>query len=113
MRRIFKGIWAVTVVLGSFARWNRVLERMCLLSNVVGCREPLPSKAVVLLSRASGPPSAAHQLRSGCVGLLVQILRVAVRPGDRQTGDFDRLAPQGVQALLEVEIPIRPPALAE
>jgi hypothetical protein len=66
---------------------------MCLLSNVVGCREPLPPKAVVLLSRASDPPSAAHQLRSGCVGLLVQILRVAVGPGDRQTGDFDRLAP--------------------
>src|SRR5581483_4529127 len=53
------------------------------------------------------------EFRTFGFGLLVQILRVAFCPPRRQTGDINRLAPQGLQPLLEMEIPTWPSALTK
>src|SRR5690242_19178956 len=110
MRGIFKGIWAAVIVLGNFVRDGMQVLRACVSSRSSLAAENLFLRKQLSFYQEHQIRPTAHQLRSCGFGLLVQILRVAVRPPDREASDLDWLAPQGVQPSLEMEIPIGPPA---
>jgi hypothetical protein len=67
-------------------------------------REPSSAQAVGLLSRTSGAPQADDRRGSHQPCALVEVLRLAIRFGDRQTRNSDRLASPAFQDVLEDEI---------
>src|SRR5664280_3653687 len=68
------------------------------------CGEPILTEAVGLLSRTSGAAQAADRRCSHQPCALVEVLRLAISFGDRQTRNSDRLASPAFQAVLEDEI---------
>src|ERR1035438_3947099 len=103
------------------AQWAAILlPHPCRLCNLFGaerlsgfirpiplisdCREPSSAQAVGLLSRTSGAAQAADRRGPHQPCALVEVLRLAIRFGDRQTRNSDRLASPAFQAVLEDEI---------
>src|ERR1019366_3177755 len=71
---------------------------------IADCKEPSSAQAVGLLSRTSGAAPAADRRGSHQPCAVVEVLRLAIRFGDRQTRNADRLASPAFQAVLEDEI---------
>jgi hypothetical protein len=82
----------------SFPRSNRTFSKR-------GERRDLvPAEAFGLLPRAPNPSAAACRQRPILPGSLVTVLRLEGSVGDRSAGDSDRLASQGIQTVLEMEV---------
>jgi hypothetical protein len=76
-------------------------------SNCADIRESVSSQATGVLSGAPDPPTAADERGSALVGLLVTLLCLEIRSSYRQVRNPDRLASQGVLAVLEAKVEAR------
>jgi hypothetical protein len=114
MRGILMGIWAAVSVLGNFVRDGIEFLRSC-----VSSRTSLAAENIFLRKQLFFYQE--HQIRPR---RLTNSARVALVFWSRffewrsallivKASDLDWLAPQSVQALLEMEIPIRSPALTK
>jgi hypothetical protein len=74
------------------------------ISNCTDCRKPVSSQAIGVLPRARNSATTVDQRRPTLVGPLVPALFLEIRPIDRQARNLDRLASQGIPAVLEMEV---------
>src|ERR1039458_9122033 len=101
--------WAAILLADPCRLWNlfgaeRLSEFIRPIPLISDCREPSFAQAVGLLSRTSGAAQAADRRCSHQPCSLVEVLRLAIRFGDRQTRNSDRLASPAFQNVLEDEV---------
>jgi hypothetical protein len=70
------------------------------LPGCLECRGTVPAQAAGVLPGTPNSTSQAHRRSALFFGVVVPILQLESGIGDRQTGDPNRLASPGVQAIL-------------
>ena len=95
------GTWGSSRIGG---RRSELRSLESLFSNCLDCRESVPSQAIGLLPRTPNPTTPPNERGSALVGFLVALLYLEIRSSGCQARYPDRLASQGVPAILEMEV---------
>src|SRR2546427_13092944 len=75
-----------------------------LVTGGIECRSAVPAQTVGVLPGTPGSSTQAHRRSAVLLGAVVSTIQLESGIDDRQTGDPNRLASQGVQAVLAVEV---------
>ena len=75
-----------------------------LVTGGIECRGAVPAQTVGVLPGTPGSSTQAHRRSAVLLGAVVSTIQLESGIDDRQTGDPNRLASQGVQAVLAVEV---------
>src|SRR5439155_6432549 len=89
----------------SGSRPGRVGCACILVTPVAGCRGSIPAPATGPVRGAGREAEADRWRDAGKLGAAVPAVRMALRTGRRAPADRDSLAPSGLQAPLEMEVP--------
>jgi len=95
------GTWGSSRIGG---RRSELRSLESLFSNCLDCRESVPSQAIGLLPRTPNPTTPPNERSPALVGFLVALLCLEIRSSGCQARYPDRLASQGVPAILEMEV---------
>ncbi len=117
MVRLARSVWQS---LGCFVRLagDLTLDGLHFLGAIIRSRSAVSAEVLFLrkqlafLPRAPNPPATAYRLRPIFPGSLVTAVRLEGCFGDRQARDSDRLASQGIQAVLAMEVSSRQTTIA-
>src|ERR1700747_2215663 len=77
-----------------------------LVTGGIECRGTVPAQTVGVLPGTPGSAPQAHRRSALLLGAVVSTLQLESGIGDRQTGDPNRLASQGVQDVLAAEVAV-------